>query len=274
MTEEAVNQDTTAAGDPSGPVDSDNIAGKQPDPTEHLTRGQRFFRSLWREWIKPIAPVVLVLLAIRSSLADWNDVPTGSMKPTILEGDRIFVNKSAFDLRVPFSSFFVDGGWSIMHTGDPQRGDVIVFFSSINGVRMVKRVIAVPGDEVKLIENRLTVNGVEAEYEEVAAAVTTARGVFDVLEETTEDGKRRIMWATPGGGRSHSDHWTWNPDGIVIPEDQYFVMGDNRDDSTDARFWGLVPRANIVGRSIGIIVSLDIENKYKPRWDRFFSGLD
>jgi signal peptidase I len=82
------------------------------------------------------------------------------------------------------------------------------------------------------------------------------------------------MWAAPGGGGRRSDQADWKPQGGVIPEGHYFVMGDNRDDSRDARYWGLVPRRNIVGRAVGVIVSLDIENSYKPRWDRFFMGLD
>src|SRR5829696_6834967 len=100
---------------------------------------------------RPLAILLVVLLAARSSLADWNDVPTGSMNPTILEGDRIFVNKLAYDLKVPFTT------WHVAEWSDPRRGDVVVFYSPVDGDRMVKRVAAVPGDTVAMVNNRLVV---------------------------------------------------------------------------------------------------------------------
>ena len=106
-------------------------------------------RRIWREWVRPVIPVVAVLLVVRSAVADWNDVPTGSMKPTILEGDRIFVNKLAYDLKVPFT------GWSLWSFDGPGRGDIVVFFSPDNGTRMVKRVVGLPGDTLELRRNRL-----------------------------------------------------------------------------------------------------------------------
>jgi len=102
--------------------------------------------------------LALVLFSIRSSLADWNDVPTGSMKPTILEGDRVFVNKLAYDLKVPFTTRHVTE-WS-----NPQRGDIVVFFSPKDGTRLVKRVIGLPGDTVELQNERLVINGQPVEY--------------------------------------------------------------------------------------------------------------
>src|SRR5207302_3032432 len=107
----------------------------------------------WRQWVKPFAIVLLVLFGVRSAVADWNDVPTGSMKPTILEGDRIFVNKLAYDLKVPFL------GWRLARWGGPERGEVIVFASPADGTRLVKRVVGVPGDRIEVADNRLWVNG-------------------------------------------------------------------------------------------------------------------
>src|SRR3954471_3455734 len=106
-------------------------------------------RTLWRRLahlahhqLQPIVIMLFVLLAARSSLADWNDVPTGSMNPTILEGDRVFVNKLAYDLKVPFTT------WHLAEWGMPQRGDVVVFYAPTDGTRMVKRVIGLPGDTI------------------------------------------------------------------------------------------------------------------------------
>src|SRR5205807_8645618 len=98
------------------------------------------------------------MVIFRSALADWNTVPTGSMKPTILEGDRIFVNKLAYDLRVPLTHV------SIFRIADPKRGDIVVFDSKLADTRLVKRVIGLPGDTVEMRDNRLTINGVDAQY--------------------------------------------------------------------------------------------------------------
>src|SRR5262245_17162119 len=111
---------------------------EKPAPDKALSPA----RKLWREWVRPLLVVLVVLFAVRSAVADWNDVPTGSMKPTILEGDRIFVNKLAYDLKVPFL------GWRLVKWSNPGRGDVIVFASPADGTRLVKRVVGLPGDRV------------------------------------------------------------------------------------------------------------------------------
>jgi signal peptidase I len=109
--------------------------------------------KMWRKEIRPLVITVLIMFAVRSSLADWNDVPTGSMKPTILEGDRVFVNKLAYDLKVPFTTLHI-AEWSA-----PHRGDIVVFYSPKDGTRLVKRTIGLPDDVVELRNNRLLING-------------------------------------------------------------------------------------------------------------------
>src|SRR6516162_5299237 len=109
-------------------------------------------RIWWRKDIRPLLITALAMFAVRSSLADWNDVPTGSMKPTILEGDRVYVNKLAYDLKVPFTTMHL-AQWS-----DPQRGDIVVFYSPYDGKRLVKRVIGLPGDTLELRNNSLVIN--------------------------------------------------------------------------------------------------------------------
>src|SRR2546421_4452754 len=108
--------------------------------------------QLWQEYRSLVLFVVLMII-FRSALADWNTVPTGSMKPTILEGDRIFVNKLAYDLKVPFTT------WHIAHWADPQPGQIVVFYSPENGIRLVKRVVGIPGDRIEVRGGRLIVNG-------------------------------------------------------------------------------------------------------------------
>src|SRR5438094_1991683 len=119
-------------------------------------------RHFWRKEICPLLMLGLVVFSIRSSLADWNDVPTGSMKPTILEGDRVFVNKLAYDLKVPFTTRHI-AEWS-----NPRRGDIVVFFSPHDGQRLVKRVIGLPGDTIELRNNVLVLNGAPVEYKPIA----------------------------------------------------------------------------------------------------------
>src|SRR6516162_10613328 len=101
-------------------------------------------RRWWRKEIRPLLVMALVVFSVRSSLADWNDVPSGSMQPTILVGDRVFVNKLAYDLKVPFTTLHL-AEWS-----NPKRGDIVVFYSPYDGTRLVKRVVGLPGDSIEL----------------------------------------------------------------------------------------------------------------------------
>src|SRR5580693_1770841 len=121
------------------------------------SKGRERWKNFWRE-IKGLALIILVLTAVRSAIADWNDVPTGSMNPTIVQGDRVFVNKLAYDLKVPFTT------WHLAQWSDPKRGDIVVFFSPVDGIRLVKRVIGLPGDKIELVNERLLINGLPSEY--------------------------------------------------------------------------------------------------------------
>src|SRR5437016_4070203 len=121
---------------------------------------KNWLKKLWREY-RGFTMFVILMVIFRSALADWNTVPTGSMKPTILEGDRILVNKLAYDLRVPLTHV------SIFRIDDPKRGDIVVFDSKAADTRLVKRVIGLPGDIVEMQDNRLRINGIEARYSNV-----------------------------------------------------------------------------------------------------------
>src|SRR5436853_4058429 len=123
---------------------------------KHLRRATQY---LWREWVRPLGLVAIIVFPLKSALADWNWVPTGSMKPTILEGDLVFVNKLAYDLKVPFTLQRL-AAWD-----DPARDDIAVFFSPYDGQRLVKRVVAVPGDTIELRNNVLLLNGQALKYE-------------------------------------------------------------------------------------------------------------
>jgi signal peptidase I len=209
--------------------------------------------------------VVLVVLSFRSSIADWNDVPTGSMKPSIMEGDRIFVNKLAYDLKVPFTT------WHLAQWGDPRRGDVVVFYSPADEVRLVKRVIGEPGDVIELRNNHLFVNGTPAAYQpldpDIVKQMGEAASSFEFHTEVT-GGQAHPVAAIP---LVRQPARSFGP--FTVPPGNYFVMGDNRDNSKDSRFIGPIARARIVGRALRVVVSLDPEHYYKPRWGRFFRPL-
>jgi len=218
-----------------------------------------------REWVGPFVIAAAVIVPIRSAIADWNDVPTGSMKPTIIEGDRIFVNKLAFGLRVPLTR------WWITHWSEPRRGDIVTCASPDSGTRLVKRIIGVPGDRVSMYDNQLIING-----EPVEVALTS-----DLIAGELPDGRpTQVLLAREDLGQvEHSLILTPAvpsarsfPE-IVVPRDQYFVLGDNRDVSSDSRVFGFVPFRNIYGRSSHVLFSLDYQNWYMPRPSRFLAPI-
>ena len=214
------------------------------------------------EEIKVFVLMLLVVSSLRSALADWNDVPTGSMKPTIQEGDRVVVNKLAYDLKVPFTTY------EIAKWGDPQRGDIVVLFSPVDGIRLVKRVVALPGDQVSAIENQLYVNGKKMPTTTPAGPFTDEeQGLTFVANETLSGKTHKVMY-TPQQPALRS----FGP--IVVPAGKYFVMGDNRDNSNDSRFIGFIDRQRIVGKALAVAFSLDRNHHWAPRFNRFFTKLD
>jgi len=212
-------------------------------------------RRVWREY-RGLA-VFLVLMAIfRSALADWNVVPTGSMKPTIVEGDRILVNKLAYDLKIPLTHI------SLHRFADPMRGDIVVFDSRAAATRLVKRVIGLPGDTVQMRDNRLTINGIAARYSGIEYEPDATFAIESYLNMS-----HRIELAPAGASRFS----TFGP--VTVPPDHYLVLGDNRDNSADSRYYGFIPRDEIVGNAKTIVLSLDYDDYYIPRADRFFRPM-
>jgi len=221
---------------------------------------------LWNEWIKSLLIVVLVVGGFRSAIADWNDVPSGSMKPTILEGDRIVVNKLAYDLKVPFTK------WRIARWTKPQRGDIVVLFSPADGKRLVKRVVGLPGDRLALRNDRLFIDG-----KPVAYAPLTG---IEVRDFQRAERPARMLAEEMLGDRIHPVMITpelpamrfFGP--VEVPQGSYFVMGDNRDESGDSRVFGFVAQDAIVGRATAVAASVDPSDHYLPRWRRFMRTLD
>jgi len=208
----------------------------------------------WREYRGVMLFIVLMTL-FRSVVADWNNVPTGSMQPSIQIGDRILVDKLAYDLRLPFTHV------SLMQLASPQRGEIIIFDSAAADKRLVKRVIGLPGDVVAMQDNRLWLNGEWLDYQLVSEAIAGR-----VLEEKLGNKQHPVSLRANASRLSN-----FGP--VTVPEGSYLVLGDNRDNSADSRVIGFVPRSEIVGRSRTVVVSLDYDNYYLPRGDRLWQAL-
>jgi signal peptidase I len=220
----------------------------------------------WRKEIRPLLILALVMFSIRSSLADWNDVPSGSMEPTILVGDRVLVNKLAYDLKVPFTT------WHIAEWSNPQRGDIVVFFSPKDGTRLVKRVIGLPGDTIELRNDQLFINGQAVDYTTLDPAISKqldgpnrAQGVFATEQLPVHPHAVMALNGIPAMR-------TFGP--VHVSAGHYFMMGDNRDNSFDSRYFGTVDRGQIVGRTSSVVLSLDKSDYWLPRWGRTCSSLD
>jgi signal peptidase I len=206
---------------------------------------------------------VLLFGVFRTAVADWNPIPSASMHPNLLEGDVVFVNRLAFDLKIPLTDI------SLAHTGDPRRGDIVTFSSPEDGTRLIKRVIGLPGDTIEMRGKRISVNGTPADYETLGMAdePLAARGVKALhVQEGTLENHHEIQWLGERGTRDD-----FGP--IVIPADRFLMLGDNRDNSADSRYFGLVARERIIGRAERILVSADYKDTWNLRFDRFGKTL-
>jgi signal peptidase I len=223
-------------------------------------------RQWWQREIRPLLVLAIVLFSIRSSLADWNDVPSGSMEPTILVGDRIFVDKLAYDLKVPFTT------WHLAEWSNPQRGDIVVFYSPKDDTRLVKRVVGLPGDLVELRSDQLIINGRPVHYSPLAADISAQLPATEHQHSlfATENlsGHLHALMAIPSLPAKRD----FGP--VRVPEGCYFMMGDNRDNSYDSRYFGCVQRRRIVGKATAVVLSFDRNHYWDPRWRRFFRRLD
>jgi signal peptidase I len=214
------------------------------------------------EYAKSFFPILLVVLLLRSFLFEPFRIPSGSMEPTLLTGDFIFVNKFAYGLRLPvLNTKFID-------IGEPQRGDVVVFrLPSDPSINYIKRVVGLPGDTVSYDERtkHLTINGepvpvqLVGPYDEEPGTV--------LLEEQLGKHDHSILWITDALSRGGTYH---------VPAGHYFVMGDNRDNSRDSRYEGVefIPEYRLVGRAERIWMSWRPPSEGGPRWSRIGKSID
>lgn len=207
---------------------------------------------------------MLCMLVFRSAVADWNVVPTGSMQPTIRIGDRILVDKLAYDVRLPLTHI------SLLHLADPQRGDIVVLDSPAAHERLVKRVIGLPGDQVAMRANVLFINGHAASY-----SGGRYRGIDDDQRSPAHyeiEHYAAMSHAIRLSDRRPSPASSFGP--VQVPAGEYLLLGDDRDNSMDSRYFGFFPRNEIVGRARHVVVSLDPKHHYLPRRERFGAALE
>ena len=200
------------------------------------------------EYSRSFFPVLLIVLIIRSFVFEPFRIPSGSMMPTLLQGDFIFVKKYSYGLRLPVTET------KILETGSPQRGDVVVFrLPQDPSINYIKRVIGLPGDTLIYKDHRLTINGEPVQLERSPVAGPGAPVYVEHLDDRSHD----ILITN-----AHSV----KDDVYVVPDGHYFVMGDNRDNSKDSRFIDAIPESHLVGEAVRVWMHMDGLNW--PRWDR------
>ncbi len=222
-------------------------------------------RSIMVDYGRSLFPVILIVFVLRSFMVEPFRIPSGSMLPTLHLGDFILVNKAAYGLRLPIIYK------KIIPTGEPERGDVTVFrFPENPKINFIKRVVGLPGDKIRVVGRTVYVNGAKLEQTLVDGNHQTAdlRGGYtsnryvENIDEVTHD----ILLRKGGRGAKGFDG--------IVPDGQYFVMGDNRDNSRDSRYWGYVPSENLVGRAFFIWFAWDVVNGGGVDWGRIGRIID
>jgi len=215
------------------------------------------------EYARSLFPVILAVLLLRSFVVEPFRIPSGSMMPTLLTGDFILVNKFAYGLRLPVLDT------KVIPVGEPQRGDVVVFrYPKDPSVDYIKRVVGLPGDRIGYFNKQIYVNGVPVRQdgwqtyigEGASSAMTGAKIRTEYLGKAVH--KILIEPTRPGIEGEY-----------VVPEGHYFMMGDNRDNSNDGRYWGFVPEENLVGKAFFIWMSWDGEAG-GLMWKRIGDGIE
>ncbi|MGZ3742849.1 MAG: signal peptidase I [Pseudobdellovibrionaceae bacterium] len=229
--------------------------------------------SQWKDYLVTILISVLLALFVRSFIITAYKVPTGSMQPALKAGDFIFSYRMAYGFKIP---------WSQITWGEkvPERGDVVVFsYSNQPNTSYVKRVIGLPGDKIQIIGGKLLINEVPLDYELESSEPGTSLHSgdnpnpesFDIYIERDLGSERRVIF------QKNREDQNFGP--VVVPPEEVFLLGDNRDASDDSRHWGTVPIGQIHGKVLFVWLSLDWQEPWggdrypRIRWERMFFGV-
>jgi signal peptidase I len=221
-------------------------------------RRQLLAQPWWLDWTAGLFPVIITVFLLRSFVVEPFRIPSGSMMPTLLVGDLILVNKYTYGLRMPVFNNKLSEGAKV------QRGDVVVFrYPPQPSLDYIKRVVGLPGDEVAYLNKRLTVNGKPIPVESMTEfrdpeAQRYLPQFLETMESADGTRKHRVLnddlrpaYIQERGNFANGDNCRYSAQGVVckVPPGHYFMMGDNRDNSLDSRYWGFVPEGNIVGKA-------------------------
>ena len=217
-------------------------------------RDKLLMQPWWLDWTAGLFPVIAVVFVLRSFLFEPFKIPSGSMIPTLLVGDLILVNKFHYGVRLPVVNT------KVLSNNEPQRGDVMVFrYPPQPSLDYIKRVVGVPGDEVAYLNKQLTVNGQPVPKVAQPDFFDPDSMRYGKQFQETQNGKTygtlndndRPAFVPGASDFAFKDQCNYTVEGVVckVPAGHYFMMGDNRDNSLDSRYWGFVPEANIVGKA-------------------------
>ncbi len=243
------------------------------------------------DYARSFFPVAVIVLVVRSFIFEPFRIPSDSMMPTLLDGDFIIVNKFAYGLRLPVLDL------KVVNVGEPQRGDVVVFrFPPDPAVNYIKRVVGLPGDRVRMVSDQLIINGVPVPLQsdgrfddgcyhnmrlsieqlgkhrhETLSCLTPDEIVVAPSATCNRRLERNYECVEPGvpGGRDHGDF-----EEVVVPPGEYLMIGDNRDNSYDGRFWGFVPEDHLVGKATRIWFNWDFHRSGGPKWSRIWRPIE
>jgi signal peptidase I len=219
--------------------------------------GVRARRGFFREWVKTFVIAVALFLVIRSFLVEAFKIPSGSMERTLLVGDFLLVNKLVYGAEIPFS-----GGRHLPAVRSPRRGEVVVFQYPVDPTKnFVKRLVGLPGDTLAMREGVLSLNGKDVQE----GYVSHSDSGYDPVDREFWWQQPYVVHAAEAPDSFHPSRNNWGP--LIVPPKSYFVLGDNRDNSLDSRYWGFVPDSLLKGRPLLIYYS------YAPDTSDSFSWL-
>jgi len=235
----------------------ERFADENAPATRARLRDEKLRQPWWLEYTASFFPVILVVFVVRSFVVEPFKIPSGSMVPTLLVGDFILVNKFDYGLRLPIVNTKITEGRPL------QRGDVVVFrYPKDESVDYIKRVIGLPGDTVAYQDKQLTINGKPVPETPLPDYLDEERLGYAKQFEENLDGRKNAILNNPAvppfivGAEDYPyrDNCSYNARGVIckVPPGNYFMMGDNRDNSADSRYWGFAPDKNIVGRAFFI----------------------